>query len=335
VSGWVLDRMPTHAASREYEQTAAVMKDRIALLPGLRSVYSTGSVSVPGISDLDLIAVVDGNGPFPSVWGVLSERERYVAMHTPFLVDVETFARHRWFAHIDPLVLVLGEGVEIEDPPHPEPLALLAGVEGLIAMRLKLEKQRRTARLKVRPTLCELNNLRHDLRLAGLPETAAPRAWAVVSEVTELRAVWWQLGATEQKVRSMSLAASAITALDDALEKCSSTELSHPDVGDLRLSRAWRNVTLVADSATRCGGLGKALPLTLSRRSHRLSEVRWRTLRCRLPMPTAVRALLHDAATGTSQCLDQRRRLLNRYLLFMADHGKGWSSIGLAQMLVE
>ena len=172
-------RYPLAASLEDYGHAAHELESRLLELPGLVALYGTGAVSAPGISDVDRIAVVDGHRPVPSVWERLSGRTRYLAMHSPFLVDTATFRRHRWFAHLEPLELLHGTEVGLEAPPDPGYARRLAGAESLVIMALRLVKQIWTAQVKVRPLLCELHNLRHDLTLGGLGRDRAPDAWAV------------------------------------------------------------------------------------------------------------------------------------------------------------
>jgi hypothetical protein len=185
-------RYPLPASLEDYGHAADELDSKLLELPGLVALYGAGAVSAPGISDVDRIAVVDGHRPVPSVWERLSGRTRYLAMHTPFLVDTATFRRHRWFAHLEPLELLHGPEVGLESPPDPGYARRLAGAESLVIMALRLVKQIWTAQVKVRPLLCELHNLRHDLTLGGLGRDRASDAWAVADEVGALRKTWFR-----------------------------------------------------------------------------------------------------------------------------------------------
>ena len=102
----------------------------------------------------------------PDVWKGLSERTRYLAMHSPGLVDVATFVRHPWIAHLD-LRLVHGRELDVERPALDDYASVLIAPEGALAVLLRFTKAAVTGLLKVRPLLCELNSLRYDLELAG------------------------------------------------------------------------------------------------------------------------------------------------------------------------
>src|SRR5919198_74855 len=110
--GIALTRLPMPARVDQYEHASQEIAEALRQLPGLVAAYRAGSVSAPGISDLDWVAVIEPGSAAFDVWSGLSERTRYLAMHAPFLVDPATFRRHRWFAHLEPLELSFGAPIE-------------------------------------------------------------------------------------------------------------------------------------------------------------------------------------------------------------------------------
>ena len=162
------------------------------------AVYRLGSVAHPGISDLDRIAVVEAGDPVPAIWSQISPDARYLAMHGPFLVDLDTFRAHRWFSKLLGLELALGENVAFDEPSDPATCDLHLAAEGMVVLTLKLLSQARTGRVKVRSALCELHALRLSLGLAGLDAGAAPGAWGFADVVRMTRESWF---ATAQDAR--------------------------------------------------------------------------------------------------------------------------------------
>src|SRR6266540_6924002 len=79
----VLTSFPTAAVEEDYARAAVELEECLAELPGAVAVYKYGSITAPGISDLDRVAVVEGGRAAPDVWPRLSERTRYLVMHTP------------------------------------------------------------------------------------------------------------------------------------------------------------------------------------------------------------------------------------------------------------
>lgn len=328
-------RLSTHprpATRDEYEPACEEIMAGLQRLPGAVAVYRTGSVSVPGISDIDLIAVVEDGGPVPSIWSGLSDRTRYLAMHTPFLADTEAFRRHRWFAFVEPLELVWGSAVDVESRPVPEQSEPLLAAEGLVTRFLRLSKASATGRLKVRPTLCTLHSLRHDLRLAGLDRADAPGAWAMVDEVSDLRRAWFQRDGIPALRRVL---ARALPALSESLRALGTRLDGVGDSHSVRVAMAhpWENVTVVPSAegvpSVQDGPWGALL--SLGGRWRRGGELGWRLSRCSLRLPRSVMALLSGAGDPEDGAFyRERRRTVHRYREFMARSGAGYSALGAA-----
>ena len=334
-TGLRLSRYPLPASLEEYGHAADELDSKLRELPGLVALYGAGAVSAPGISDVDRVAVVDGHRPVPSVWERLSGRTRYLAMHTPFLVDARTFRRHRWFAHLEPLELLHGTEVGFESPPDPGYARRLAGAESLVIMVLHLVKQIWTAQVKVRPLLCELHNLRHGLTLSGLGRDQAPDAWAVADEVGAVRDAWFRRpecrsghDAIEDLVRR-SLPA-VIEALD-ALAGSPQLETIDREPA-LRLQRPWSNVTLLPARHTGTPpSRGPRLIRQEAGRLPRVAELWWRSRRAKVELPASVLALLVGAdGTEHAQFRAERARLVRAHRRFVESQGVGYSMIGFA-----
>lgn len=288
-------------------------------------------MSAPRISDLDRIAVVEETNRHSAVWNRMSASTRYIAMHSPFLVDVETFARHRWFAMPEPLELVMGTRLAVEEPQSLELLRLVAGIEGLVVSRLKLARQIAIGRVKVRPLLCDLHNVRHDLRLVGISNEEAPRAWALAEEVAAIRGSWWETADEDRDRRVSDLAASAARGIDEALARCPSTSADVPPVPSMSLCAQWGNVTLVIQSTTsHVRPMQRLLAGLSGRLSRRAGEMVWSRQRHELCVPHGVVSVLSSAAAGADELMATRLEVVRRYRAFMDRQTPGWSSIGLA-----
>jgi hypothetical protein len=335
-----LTRFPERAEPQEYERASEELEEWLARLPGAMAIYRTGSVSVPGISDIDRIAVVNGLGPAPEIWSRLSPRTRYLAMHGPFLSDAETFARHRWFADPHPLTLAWGRPLAVEQDPGGELGASLLAAEGLVVAALRLAKQAVTGRVKVRPLLCELNTVKLHLELAGLDRPTAGRAWQLADDVTRLRTAWFgpAAGRRERIDALRSLLRDALPAVAEAVAALAARRSfdldAGPQLGSLRLRGPWSNVLLLPGggleiSVRRAVG-GRALP----RGAGRLAELRWRLARVELRLPTSVAALLTGADDAQAEFLRQRREIVRRYSEFMAASARDYSAIGLAAVFL-
>jgi hypothetical protein len=319
------------AQAEEYERASQEISDALRRLPGLVATYRAGSVSAPGISDLDWIAVIDPEAGAFEVWSSLSERTRYLAMHAPFLVDHDSFRRHRWFAHMEPLELSFGAAVELEYRPLPDYSEALIGAESMVTCLLSAVKQVSTGLFKVRPSLCQLNNVRHALALARLTDADAPGASRLAGDVSTLRETWFAKPARERAELVKDLAARSVPGLLEALwalGERNATEIPLPD--EMKLQGPWSNVVLVPSREARgAEGIPRIrLPLV---RSTRLAELRWRAARPRIALHPGIVGLLAGAGDHEQRRFrSSRDQLVGAYRDFLADHGRGYAGIGFA-----
>jgi hypothetical protein len=328
-NGLLLTRFPTQATESEYAQAAAELDGRLAELPEIVALYSFGSVLAPGISDIDRIAVVDGTKAVPEIWSQLSVRTRDLAMHAPFLIDAATFARHRWFADLGVPELVSGQAIDVEKRPLPGYTERLLAAEALVIMSLKLAKQAVTGRVKIRPLLCELNNLKLDLQLARLQRLDANLAWTLADEVERLRTAWWELEDDQRASRLRGLLTQAPPALAAAVAALS-RRLDEADVvGQLRMSAEWRNVTLIPGTVQN----GRpALAANIIGLSRRLGEARWLWIDRTFQIPPPVLHLLAGPARAEYEEFRARRADLVRRHYEHLTSTPSYSPIGLARV---
>jgi hypothetical protein len=328
-------RQPQPAGPEEYGTAADEVETRLAELPGLVAVYRIGTVVHPGISDLDHIAVVDGHAAAPEVWSRLSERTRYLTMHGPFLADVPTFRRHRWFSNAEPLMLARGEPIDVEERPIPEYSERLLAVEGLVDITLRLLKQCAVGTVKVRPALGELHAVRLDLRLARTGESEAPLAWRLANDVAELRRQWFDPSRGGDRLELLAACLRRVpAALWEALDAAAAgVETAPADPADrLPLRGPWSSVTLRAGtgahSAIPFPSAGRLRPLTA--RSARLAEARWRLGRRFVTVPDEALRLLAGVREDVVDFRAQRDALVRDYRRFLSRCGTGYSALGFA-----
>jgi hypothetical protein len=321
-----LSRYPTPASDDDYANASEELESRLRELPGIVAVYRTGSVSVPGISDLDRIAVVQPGSRVPGIWPVLSAQTRLLAMHGPFLVDTATFARHRWFADLQPLELAWGDEVEVETRPAPERIELVIAAESLVVVLLNLVKQAIVGRAKVRPTLCQLNNFRRDLDLARLERADAPQAWSFADQVTRLREEWWRLPLSERPLLFRALLDRSFAAIAEALRVLAKRMNHGTRQRRLRLSGVWKNVTLEAGEPPVEWKPRALWPVTAH--SARVAEAFWRWPQRKVAVPGGVISIVQPSP-GYEELQAQRREIIQRYVQFLGKTD-GYAAIGAA-----
>lgn len=323
-----LDHDDYRAASEEIER---FLQD----LPGFVALYRLGSVRHAGISDLDRIAVVEMGDPVVSIWPHLSPDARYVAMHGPFLVDLETFRSRRWFTHLTGLELVGGEDVPVDEPIDPARCDLHLAAEGLTLLTLKLVQQARTGRVKVRSTLCEFHAMRFSLVLAGLDERLAPEAWRFVHAVRATRDGWFASPEHRRPELMTSLMQRAPSALLDSLLAIDAQLGEAADSPRrMALGSPWDSTTLVATEPALLGAAYTRILRYTSLApviggSRRAGALRWRMASTPLPIPPAVLGLLSETRRAATPLHQTRQRVISSYARFLATRGQGFSQIGL------
>ncbi len=110
---------PQTCTLREYEKTRSKIIVYYSKLKGVMSIYQMGSVSVPGISDLDIIIVFDKGIQKQdlSYKRFLSQREQYIAGHGyPFTIDKQNFEKMNVFCYPSYLKLLHGKNLVIKNP---------------------------------------------------------------------------------------------------------------------------------------------------------------------------------------------------------------------------
>jgi hypothetical protein len=335
-----LTRLPSPAGIDEYEDAAREIEGLLEGLPGIVAVYRTGGVSAPGISDIDRIAIVEAGAPLPSVWDRMSPRTRSLAMHGPLLADVTSFRRHRWFAHLEPLELAFGDSVDLEERPLPSYSEPLIAAESMTVALLSMVKQISTGVLKVRPALCQLNNLRHALALARLDRDEAGSGWDLAGDVERLRGAWFESGDGDREAHAAEIAGRAGPALLEALtalgrRSASAHELSAGEPEGLTLGDPWSGVLLTSHENARAAVSGiPRLRLPLAR-SARLAELRWRAARPRIALHPGVLSLLEGRGDDVARFRSARDELVRGYRDFVSENRAGYSPIGFASPFLD
>lgn len=84
----------------DYEQVKDKVVGAFKINSSLGSIYQIGTISTPGISDLDLILIFDNDVrkvDYSSFYGQLDNRDRYILMHSPFIITRNLFENMRYF----------------------------------------------------------------------------------------------------------------------------------------------------------------------------------------------------------------------------------------------
>lgn len=314
--------LPKPYRRTDYERATDEMVSALQSLEEVTAIYRLGSIAHLGISDIDLVAVVDEPRPVRGIWPQLSSETRHLAMHTPFLIDRSSFAARRLFAHAEPLEFLTGNPADdgIGSTPDTD---RWVGCEGAFSLLLRLLKYGATRRLNVRGTLCMMPNLRHCLKLGRITNEEAPRAWGYVHNVQTVRTAWFDRGTSLE-----ALLSGAEAAIEDTMVAFGRRTTGSVTPPTLRMAAPWGNVTVAPTSEQRVGYSARlrSRPTGMGGRSRRGAELAWRASRFQVTLPGTSMAILHGF--GSRELWDERTQVLTRYRQFMATGGASYSALG-------
>lgn len=194
--------------------------ERAAMVDALRScgasgVYEIGSVGVPGISDLDVVACfpdeLDLRRSFAPVEALLREGTRGF-LHAPWAMR----ERHR---RLLPSLFAVRQMHDLQGGPSLEPVQtpmqrLLWNVEACASVLSTLVSRRR---LTTRSAVCLLNGVRYNVELAALDQVAAVGSGEFCGRIGRLRSSWFELAAPAREQETIELWTAAEAVLRDLL----------------------------------------------------------------------------------------------------------------------
>ncbi len=198
---FIILQEPRQCTITDYEDTKKKITNIFQNVPSLCSIYQIGSVSTPGISDLDILFVFNDNiQDIHNKHGykVLNNRDQYILMHGFFAINKYLFKEMRYFYIPGELRLLWGEELEIEEIPRARFLEKYIVSEFVLGIFFTLMRALENKVLKVRNLLCVLNALKYDFAVPGLAEETFQDGQWLVESISQLRGSWFALS---KKVR--------------------------------------------------------------------------------------------------------------------------------------
>lgn len=184
---------PTHVSREEYMQAIDKMTTRLRNLPGIISVYQIGSVSNPGISDIDMLVVVeDGirckNNPRDG----LTTDYLYLFTHGLFGVSKSHFIESQKFTFFHNYKHLWGDKLPLHSPPPAkattQAIKIQTALEYLLKMFISMTIEKTLRINKVRALLLQAKALIYDFELLGVSEH---RIVELVTQIIEWRSSWF------------------------------------------------------------------------------------------------------------------------------------------------
>ena len=190
-------------AADDYESVTQAEVERLRVFPEVVAVFSTGMVNAPGISDLDLIAVLDVNrssspSPRKLKQAIAISSDQYIRTHAMFGISPSLFQHIRWLADLSRLDCVYGENLKADLVPEVYQDVFRAvriletGIHKFFALRQAVNANP----VSTRELLLTLNSIGYSLSLAGQLEYGSAPAKAAMrqfrTDVSEIRATWFE-----------------------------------------------------------------------------------------------------------------------------------------------
>jgi len=185
---WTSEPMPLER--EDYDRTTEDFLRVAGSTPGVLGVWQTGSVSVPGISDLDFILVVRNRTrlSWNRVRKRLSPESTRVLLHSPVALPESLVP---WLGYVNDTRAtrrLTGPEIPFAEPANRGMVNILVAARFTMAKLLGLERTAFMGVAGVRSLLCRVHGLRHNFTLMDRPVPP------LFDEVTELRESWFSMG---------------------------------------------------------------------------------------------------------------------------------------------
>jgi len=203
---------PVKYSIKEYVGTVEKIGKKY-LVNNIEAVYTDGTISNPGISDIDIILVAK-NSSAPKlkfVW--LNKNERNMVCHPFYIIDRNTMKNIRWMYPDFKLELVKGKKIDIKNPTEKELkcLRIFLMVDIMIRHFPRDYLEMTVPKLiNVRNALLRLNALNHSISTFGMLGIRKKEWDSYAKEVKELRNAWFEISEQEKTKSVVKLLKNAI-----------------------------------------------------------------------------------------------------------------------------
>lgn len=192
MSKYSLIDIPMYVRPELYEINNSTITSALMNHGKILSVYRIGSVTAPGISDLDIFVVFkDGVKTNHNPLLKLDEVGKYLFVHKLFGTSLTHFHQALQVTKFHNYRLIGGDETRISNNLLSDDESLLktqTALEFLVKMYMVMNIQQKYKIIKVRAFLLEAKALEYDLEFLGVTEG---RLYDLVQEIIELRKKWF------------------------------------------------------------------------------------------------------------------------------------------------
>lgn len=254
--------LPHRVSPDDYERAISHMVDRMRQQRDIVSVMQIGSVTTPGISDIDIMVVSeDGAACRINPLEQSSAPDRYLFVHGLYGTSRTLFREIRKYTFFHHYRTLWGEDLALEEEPSLMPgeirkLKTQTALEYLIKMFITLTVQATFGMIKLRSLFLEVPAVRHDLDFLDISHGPLRD---LVSAFSVLRQEWFQNGDAAGALPH--LISAFHSELRHVIEDALSTGTWYvPRWSDLRVAR---NITLCRSERIGVEHQGRLLPQSL------------------------------------------------------------------------
>ena len=177
-----------------YERAINQMVERLIKYPGLLSIYQIGSISIPGISDIDMVAVFQDDAACDrNPLKELSRSERYLFVHGLYGVSTKHFHKAQCYTFFHNYNLLWGERLSFWgknlSKKKIRTLKIQIALEYLLKVYINITVERTYGIVKVRNLLLHTKALLYDLEFLGI---SSGRLYDLVEGMVTSRNNWFK-----------------------------------------------------------------------------------------------------------------------------------------------
>ena len=193
--------MPQEYGLKDYKETEDYIVKRYSKIRNLIAIYTWGYVSIPGISDIDVVLVFDNREDYALPFSkrsfyFLNAKTRYLARHPFIFIDKDSFADIRYVYQNTDFRLLYGNSIKINKlSPLENYYSSIALLNDIIIRHYPRDFliQFANRSINVRDTLLRLNSLKYTVKALESLTKEKNKNWLEKLELIEdLRKNWFE-----------------------------------------------------------------------------------------------------------------------------------------------
>lgn len=220
---------PRKCIPKDYEDTISEYVSRVSRIPDVHAIYQIGSITAPGISDIDLLVVLNDKLTFSSPKEYLphdSSKGCYLFIHPPILVPISLIKNICMIYPIFDIKKIYGENFEISAPQRDKLSPTISAILNdfiILFYPVEFISVLVSGKGDVRHLLLRLNGVKHSISLyKTLRVGEIPPEWdSFIEETTELRQNWFTLKEKSRNKLLLNLLQEAVYLSVDLVDKFS------------------------------------------------------------------------------------------------------------------